>query len=261
MATAEKKDAVEANVRLWDAVRTPDPAFTKTFTGSGGFRGTAITSTYLVRLGTEQWGPVGDKWGYDIVEEQYRELGQIAEGVQYLVHVARIRLWYTGSDGERKSFEHFGQTTMVGLNRHGVFRDEDAPKKSVTDGLSKCLSMLGFGADVHMGLFDDNKYLMEARDRFSGSAGSEAAAKESGADSGKVAANVPFGQKKQASKPAKAESNDSTCSQVLRRIAASEVSLDAVKEWLGTKEAADLLSPAEMQKCKNALDERYKQAG
>ena len=40
--------------------------------------------------------------------------------------------------------------------------DEDAVKKAVTDGLTKCLSYLGFNADVFLGLFDDNKYVQAA---------------------------------------------------------------------------------------------------
>ena len=40
---------------------------------------------------------------------------------------------------------HFGQTTFVGANKHGLFTDEEAPKKSLTDATNKALSMLGFG--------------------------------------------------------------------------------------------------------------------
>jgi hypothetical protein len=36
--------------------------------------------------------------------------------------------------------------------------DEDAPKKAMTDGLTKALSHLGFNADVFLGKFDGNKY-------------------------------------------------------------------------------------------------------
>ena len=37
--------------------------------------------------------------------------------------------------------------------------DEDAPKKSATDGMVKCLSMLGFAGDIFSGQWDDSKYV------------------------------------------------------------------------------------------------------
>jgi hypothetical protein len=50
--------------------------------------------------------------------------------------------------------------------------DEDAPKKSVTDGMVKCLSMLGFAGDIFSGQWDDSKYVQwageETRRRESG---------------------------------------------------------------------------------------------
>ena len=43
-----------------------------------------------------------------------------------------------------------------------LFTDDESFKKSTTDGITKCLSYLGIGADVHMGQFDDSKYVEEA---------------------------------------------------------------------------------------------------
>ena len=41
--------------------------------------------------------------------------------------------------------------------------DEDAAKSAVTDALTKCLSYLGFNADVFLGKYDDNKYVQNLR--------------------------------------------------------------------------------------------------
>jgi len=38
-------------------------------------------------------------------------------------------------------------------------------KKATTDGITKCLSMLGFNADVFLGKFDDNKYVQELKNK------------------------------------------------------------------------------------------------
>jgi hypothetical protein len=63
-------------------------------------------------------------------------------------------------DGKRGVIEQMGQTraeyTSAG-GKHIV--DEDAPKKSVTDGMVKCLSMLGFAGDIFSGQWDDSKYV------------------------------------------------------------------------------------------------------
>ncbi|MBN86088.1 MAG: hypothetical protein CL885_01045, partial [Dehalococcoidia bacterium] len=39
--------------------------------------------------------------------------------------------------------------------------DADAPKKALTDAITKGLSYLGFNADIFLGKFDDNKYVQE----------------------------------------------------------------------------------------------------
>jgi Xaa-Pro aminopeptidase len=88
------------------------------------------------------------------------------------VHFVRIKLHYpvfakndSGQDVHIRQgeVEHFGQTTFVGKNKFGYFTDEEAPKKSLTDAIGKALSMLGFSADIYLGLFDDNKYVNDRK--------------------------------------------------------------------------------------------------
>lgn len=144
------------NLKLWNAVQATDPKYTKGFSRSGGFKGTAINATYQIRRATEQWGPIGGKWGCSIVSSDF-----IPGADGDVVHVALIDFWHP--DGK---FQTFGQTTFVGKNKNGKFTDEEAPKKSLTDAITKALSMLGFSADVHLGLFDDNKYVSDMREQF-----------------------------------------------------------------------------------------------
>ena len=137
------------NLKLWSAVEKTDPKYTKAFSKAGGFSGTAINATYLIRKATELWGPMGGLWGPEIADEKYVEG---AEGT--IIHVLRINLKHP-----QGILPSYGQTTFVGKNKHGMFTDEEAPKKSLTDAITKALSMLGFSADVFMGAFDDNKYV------------------------------------------------------------------------------------------------------
>jgi hypothetical protein len=148
---------MDDKLKLWKSVEKTDPKYTKPFTKGGGFSGTAINATYLIRKATELWGPMGNGWGPIVVDEKYVNG---ADGT--IIHVLRIDLLHP--HGKVPSF---GQTTFVGKNKHGLFTDEEAPKKSLTDAITKGLSMLGFSADVFLGLYDDNKYVNDRKQEFS----------------------------------------------------------------------------------------------
>lgn len=157
------------NTQLWDAVQKTDPKYTKGFSRGGGFKGTATNATYLAHKATEQFGPCGIGWGMTVVDEQIIQgapflLDSVVVGYE-AIHKVRAKLWYV-RDGVRGEIEQFGQTQIVGKNKNGFYTDEEAPKKSLTDAMSKCLSLLGFSADIHLGLYDDNKYVAELREEF-----------------------------------------------------------------------------------------------
>lgn len=165
------------NKKLWNAVVATDPNYTKQFSRGGGFKGTAVNFVYLARKATEQFGPIGIGWGHEVINETYAQGARIGDGGHEIVHVLHIKFWYV-LDGTRGEFESFGQTTFVGTNRNGTFTDEEAPKKSLTDALSKAMSWLGFGADIHLGLYDDNKYVASRKAEFGNGKQAEAAEPE-----------------------------------------------------------------------------------
>lgn len=147
------------NLNLWQQVEKTDPAFTKPFSRGGGFRGTATNATYLARKATEMFGPMGIGWGVEILDEDIMQGAALDErGNHELIHKVRVKLWYMLAD-QRGEVVQFGQTQFVGRNKNGLYTDEEAPKKSLTDAMSKCLSLLGFSADIHLGRYDDNKYV------------------------------------------------------------------------------------------------------
>lgn len=161
-------DSAHPNLALWESVQATDPDYTKSFSRSGGFRGTAINHTYQSKRATQAFGPKGLGWGSRILDERYAEGAPILHKDNVIgrevIHVLRIELWYV-REGQRGSIEAFGQTQFVGSNKHGVYTDEEAPKKSLTDAESKGLAALGFSADVHLGLFDDSKYVNDLSQR------------------------------------------------------------------------------------------------
>lgn len=151
------------NMKIWAAVQQTDPKFTKKFTRSGGFSGTATNATWLAKRATETFGPMGIGWGITILNESVFDGAPMDQGGYEKLHRVHIKLWYV-LDGKRGEIEHFGQTMLVGKNKYGAFTDEEAPKKSLTDAMSKALSLLGFAADVHLGLYDDVKYVNSLKD-------------------------------------------------------------------------------------------------
>jgi len=162
--------------KIWDEFFHTDPSKTKGFVGKGGFSGTAINPTYVKERLTQRFGPVGLGWGYKVIDEEiikgHKDIfvnleGREIEG-QYAIHKVLIEFWYRFGGMRSEPMQAFGQTTICGMNKRGWFTDEEAPKKSLTDALMKAVSDLGMCADIHAGLYDDNKYIAEVKQMFSG---------------------------------------------------------------------------------------------
>jgi hypothetical protein len=144
----EPKNHLDA---IWNRVSKTDQGYTKPIVGKP-YRGTTVNVTYLIRRATEVFGPIGLGFGWEIDDERIEDG---ADGVR--IHIVRLRFWYV-LDGKRGEVVQFGQTAFVSKNKNGLFTDEDAPKKSVTDAIGKCLSYLGFSADIYTGEWDDNRH-------------------------------------------------------------------------------------------------------
>lgn len=163
----EKKSVFKSadKIKIWKEIWQTNPDKTKKFTKSGGFTGTAINPTYIKERLTELFGPVGLGWGYKVVDEEMVKGHKFEDG-QVLVHKVLIEFWYRFGEMKSEPIQAFGQTTFVGKYSRGWFTDEDAPKKSLTDALGKAVSDLGMCADIYMGLYDDNKYIAEVKEKF-----------------------------------------------------------------------------------------------
>src|ERR1700743_1002400 len=72
MATSKTPE----NMRIWEALGKTDPAHTKQFTRSGGFRGTAIKPMWANLRMTEFFGPCGIGWWPDKPDFQVVETGE-----------------------------------------------------------------------------------------------------------------------------------------------------------------------------------------
>lgn len=154
----EKKEFVftdKDKTKIWKTFCETDPTRTKDF--NKGFKGTAINPTYIKERLTNFFGPVGLGWGYKIVDEEIIKGHKEGEN-QIMIHKVLIEFWYRFGGLKSEPLQAFGQTTFVGTNKNGWFTDEEAPKKSLTDALTKATSDLGMCADIHGGKWDGCKY-------------------------------------------------------------------------------------------------------
>lgn len=152
------------NLKLWSILGRTDPAHTKQFQRGGGFRGTAIKPMWSYMRMTEEFGPCGVGWG--IGEPQFQVL-QGAEDEKLVF--CTVTVWYLRDNdltSERRQLVGVGGDKAVAKNKHGLTSDDEAFKKAMTDAVTNALKLIGVGADVHMGLFDDSKYVASMREEF-----------------------------------------------------------------------------------------------
>lgn len=172
-------DSNNDHLNIWKRVQRTDARFTKPLDGVG-YTGTSINSTYMFMRATEIFGPIGEGWGYEIVEEKFVNGKPLTEPVldernkQVATHFLRdgdgslfceqnhsikIRFWYTIECETRGEFESYGATPYRYQTTYGIKVDGEVFKKSLTDAIKKALSMLGFSADVYMGMHDNPEYV------------------------------------------------------------------------------------------------------
>ena len=154
------------NMAIWSEVCYTDPKHTKAV--EFGRKFTSIDAHYQVMRATEVFGPVGDGWSYNCAYGQ-----ELAGTVSYvwcdmMIYWGVKRRVEGTPDWAVGEFENsFGpiRCTCPMLDNKGRL-DKDAPKKAMTDCLTKGLSHLGFNADVFLGKFDDNAYVQMMKERF-----------------------------------------------------------------------------------------------
>ena len=139
------------NLELWEKVEKTNPADTKEITF--GRKITAIDPYKQIKAATKEFGAVGKGWGWSVERVEYLPTNELA---------LLIRLWH----GEKNnSFDHWGQSSLF-IDKAEKKKDTACFKKATTDGVTKCLSLLGFNADVFLGKFDDNKYVQQMKEEF-----------------------------------------------------------------------------------------------
>ena len=135
------------NMKHWDNLSKSDPKYLKQVSfGSRSF--TAIEPQYQVRMMTEEFGAVGEGWGW----HNTTEVVHVSNGDSAVL--AHVTVWHGTPANSFGPFTGCRKFFDAAKGRMA----EDAPKMAITDGLTKALSHIGCDADVFLGKMDGNKY-------------------------------------------------------------------------------------------------------
>ena len=161
---SENKPPVD-NMAIWDSVKETPPSRTKTST-FGGREVTTINTQHAFLAATKQFGPIGLGWGYDIEEDRFDDGAPLVHKGEIICngvnHTLKIKLWYM-HEGKQCFVTNYGHTKYVYATSYGISCDEEAAKKSLSDAIKKCLSMIGFFADIFLGQYEDAQYREDAQ--------------------------------------------------------------------------------------------------
>lgn len=145
----------DSKTALWDRLGTTDPKHTSKFKRAGGFGGTAIKPIWSIRRMTEEFGPCGVGWGVN--EPTFQVVHSQEEALVYCT----VSIWH----GKRENTVFgVGGDKAIAKNKYGAFADDEAFKKAFTDAVTNAFKFIGVSADVHMGRFDDSKYVESLRE-------------------------------------------------------------------------------------------------
>ena len=145
------------NMKIYEAVRTAPDSALREIKG-GRLKGkTDINPMWRIKALTEQYGPCGIGWKYDILKKWLEPgaNGEIAAFVDINLFVKEDGAWSDPIPGT-------GGSMFVAKENGGLYTDDDAYKKALTDAISVSCKALGFGADVYWEQ-DSTKYSERAQ--------------------------------------------------------------------------------------------------
>ena len=145
------------NLDIWNKLASSDPKYLKEVSfGSRSF--TAIDPQYQIKKMTEQFGAVGDGWGW----HNKTEIVPVSNGDSAVL--AHVHVWHGTPANSFGPFTGCRKFFDAAKGRMA----EDAPKMAITDSLTKALSHIGCDADIFLGKMDGNKYDQDSGNKSSG---------------------------------------------------------------------------------------------
>lgn len=141
----------QANMQLWRMVEKTPPDVTKD-ADNKRFKFTSVDPHFQHEEATRLWGPYGDKWGI-------RKMRWDWIAIESPIMILDAEFFYPHPEtGETVSFEY-----RIDKKYQPGF---DNAKMIQTSFKKKCLSLLGFNADIYRGMYDDDEYVRDMEIRF-----------------------------------------------------------------------------------------------
>ena len=141
------------NLEIWNFLEKTNPDHTKSAPSSYGKKITTIDAMHQIKNMTAAFGPVGKGWTY---EAKYHYTDKLV--------FAEVKIKYC-LDSQWREYGPVCSVAPLGHRKGGL--DDEAPKKAMTDAMTKAFSHLGLNADIFLGKFDDNKYVQQMKQQFS----------------------------------------------------------------------------------------------
>lgn len=145
------------NLKLWSAVEATPTKYVKHANVSGQMR-TCVDAQHKKKMITKHLGVFGIGWGVKPESEKYERL-TFPNNTMILQYTATAFFDYEGKRGEFPIAAAIKEAYMTKGGQGYLKVDDEAIKKVRTDAITKGFTDLGFCADIHMGMFDDNHYV------------------------------------------------------------------------------------------------------
>jgi len=140
------------NLKIYNEVREV-PKEAKKNIGGGRLKGmTDINPMWRIKALTEQFGPCGIGWKYEITEKilEHGANDEISAFVD-------INLFYKYEDVWSEAIPGTGGSSFVAKEKNGLYVSDECFKMALTDALSVACKALGVGANVYWDK-DETKY-------------------------------------------------------------------------------------------------------
>ncbi|HWS31023.1 MAG TPA: hypothetical protein VN512_13035 [Clostridia bacterium] len=105
---------------------------------------TDINPMWRIKTLTEQFGPCGIGWRYEITDKQ---LCPSSDGT--IAAFVDINLYYNEGGAWSEAIPGTGGAMFAAKEKAGLYTDDDCFKKALTDAISVAAKALGIGADVY----------------------------------------------------------------------------------------------------------------
>jgi hypothetical protein len=143
---------MEDNLKIYNAVKKVPKEAQRPITG-GRLKGkTEINPMWRIKALTEQFGPCGIGWYYEVVRQWLEPSGtEVAAFVN-------IQLYIKVGDEWSKPISGVGGAMFVEQQKSGYYVSDECYKMATTDAISVACKQLGIGADVYWDA-DNTKYM------------------------------------------------------------------------------------------------------